>query len=132
MGLHKAPSKIKTIIDAHRPDDTAKLLSFLELITYYSCFLPQRAEKLKTLYDCARKEKFEWSRDCEQAITWVKNEIASERVLAQYDPSKKLILACDASAYGLSAILSHEYENGTECPISFASKTIPEKELELL
>lgn len=43
-----------------------------------------------------------------------------------YNPTKPLILACDASAYGLSAILSHEY--GTERPIEFASKIIPKKE----
>jgi len=50
-------------------------------------------------------------------------------VLAHYDLKEKIILACDASAYGLSAILSHQYADGSEKPIAYASKIIPEKEL---
>ncbi|XP_033212172.1 uncharacterized protein K02A2.6-like [Belonocnema kinseyi] len=53
----------------------------------------------------------------------------SERVLAHYDPDEELTLACDASHYGLAAILSHRYKDGSEKPIEFASKKIPDKEL---
>lgn len=59
----------------------------------------------------------------------MKNEIASPRVLAHYEPDEQLVLACDASGYGLSAILSHRYKDGSERPIAFASKKIPKKEL---
>ena len=61
-------------------------------------------------------------------LKWVKAEIISPRILAHYDPNRKLVLACDASHYGLSAILSHVYDNDREKPIAFASKIIPEKE----
>ena len=50
----------------------------------------------------------------------------SPRVLAHYEI---LILACDASHYGLHAILSHRYKDRSERPIAYASKRIPEKEL---
>ena len=48
----------------------------------------------------------------------------SAPVLAHYDPSLPLKLAADASAYGVGAVISHTYDNGIECPITFASRTL--------
>jgi hypothetical protein len=41
-----------------------------------------------------------------------------------YDPNKKLVLATDASKYGIGAVLSHIEFNGDERPISFASRSL--------
>lgn len=45
------------------------------------------------------------------------------------DPNQQIVLACDASNHGLSAILSHKYKDGKEKPIAYVSSTIPKKEL---
>jgi len=53
-----------------------------------------------------------------------RNQREGETVLAYYDPSLPLRLACDASPVGIGAVLSHVMHDGTERPTAFASRTL--------
>ena len=45
-------------------------------------------------------------------------------MLAHYDPSKRILLQCDASNDWLGVVLSHIMEDGTERPVGFAYRTL--------
>ena len=49
-------------------------------------------------------------------------------MLVHYDPTTPLGLACDASPYGLGAVLSHTMSEGVERPIAYVSRTLTEAE----
>lgn len=53
---------------------------------------------------------------------------ASDSLLVHFDTKKPLVLAEDASPYGISTILSHVRENGEERPIAFALRTLNKTE----
>ena len=53
-----------------------------------------------------------------------KRRLLNADLLVHFDASKKIILTCDASQYGIGAVMSHIMEDGTERPISFVSRTL--------
>ena len=54
--------------------------------------------------------------------------LKSPRLLTHYDCSKHLTLACDASPYGVGAVLSHNFDDGDEKPIAYVSRTLNKTE----
>ena len=124
-GLHKTKEKVEAMIEAPRPENTTQLRSFLGLVNYYHRFIENLSTVIAPLNDLLQKnKKWEWSTECDDSFIKVKQLIASENVLCHYNPSLPIRLASDASAYGLGAVLSHVYKDGTERPIAFASRSL--------
>ena len=124
-GLQPTTAKVEAIQRAPAPTDVSQLKSFLGLINYYGKFLPNLSSVLAPMYRLLQKEStWIWSDEQQKSFNMVKSLLTSDRLLVHYDPSKKLILACDASPYGVGAVLSHREENGQEKPIAFASRSL--------
>ena len=45
----------------------------------------------------------------------------SSNLLVHFDPSLEIILSCDASPYGIGAVLAHQLNDRSEKPIGFVS-----------
>lgn len=102
-----------------------KLQSFLGLINYYRSFVPNASAILKPLYELLKKgNKWYWGHEHEDAFNAIKKCLASDQVLAHFNHNATIILTVDASPSGLSAILSQIEPNGSERPVSFASRTL--------
>ena len=123
-GLHPLPEKVRAIQDAPDPRNVGELKSFLGLLSYYSRFLPNMSTVLAPLYLLLKSDQ-RWCWGSEQQKAFCKAKlILSSQVLVHYDPSVKLQLACDASDYGIGAVLSHKFSDGSEKPIAFMSRTL--------
>ena len=110
------------------PQNITQLRAFVGLLNYYSKFIPQVATHVAPLYKLLEKDmKWGWNEECETAFKTCKDLLTSEAVLVHYDARKPIKLACDASSYGLGAVLSHVSKDG-EHPIAFVSRSLSKAE----
>ena len=121
-GIHISRRKLQA--EMHRNQRTST--NCLGMINYYSQFIPDLSTLLKTLYSLLKANQ--WSGECHGALEEVKRQLTSSLVLAHYDTEVPLVLAVDASAYGLGVVLSHHWPDGTERPVAFASRTLNDSE----
>ena len=129
QGLHPLPDKVQAIQEAPRPKSVSKLKSYLGLLSYYSKFLPKLATVLAPLYGLLRRyRKLRWTRAHTRAFEQSKKLLLSSQVLVHFDPRLDIRLACDASEYGIGAVLSHLMPDGVEKPVGFVSRNLTEAE----
>ncbi|XP_059413408.1 uncharacterized protein K02A2.6-like [Carassius carassius] len=128
-GLHKSPDKLRAIAEAPVPVNVSQLRSFLGLINYYARFVPNLATILQPLNAMLHKDiKWNWAPECEKSFQGAKAKLLTPSVLTHYDQRLPVRLACDASPYGVGAVLSHVMPDGQERPIAFASRTLSKSE----
>ena len=121
-GCAQLPDKVQAINAAKEPKDVSELRTFLGCVNYYGKFLENLSTILAPLNRLLQDDiPWKWSRDCKEAFQKIKADLSSDRLLVHYDANKELVLACDASPYGIGAVLSHVMENGEERTVAFAS-----------
>lgn len=124
-GIHPSKSKVEAIHSFLVPKNKTQLQAFLGLINFYNSFLKDKATKAEVLHRLLDKEsKWEWTEVHDDAFKSLKELLSSEAVLVPFDEKLPITLACDASPFGVGAVLSHVLEDGREAPVAFASRTL--------
>ena len=129
VGLQPVEEKINAVKKAPTPCNVSELTSFLGMMQYYHSLLPGLATMLAPLHKLLQKGmQWEWTHDCQKAFEACKEGLTSDSLLVHYDLNRELRLACDASSYGLGAVLSHIMDDSQESPIAYASRTLSSSE----
>lgn len=108
-----------------RPTNKTETRSFIGMINYYGRFIKNISSLLHPLNNHLHNDiPFVWTEDCENAFLKAKAEFKSDTILAHFDPKLPLVLATDASSYGVGAVLSQIQPDGTERVLQYASQTL--------
>ena len=112
-GIHPIADKVTAIVKARAPTSVSQLKSYLGLLTYYNRFIPNVSNILAPLYKLLRRhEKWKWTALEQQAFDESKTALLNSQILVHFDSGVDIVLACDASCYGIGAVLSHHYADG--------------------
>lgn len=72
----------------------------------------------------AKNTPWVWGQAEATAFTRVKGLLSNTSFVIQYNATLPLVLVCDASPFGVGAMLSHRLPNGLEVPIAYYSRTL--------
>ncbi|KAG5874486.1 hypothetical protein JTB14_003385 [Gonioctena quinquepunctata] len=120
-GISPTNEKIKAIQEAPAPTSKLELQAFLGMQNFFHLFLENKATVAEPLH---KGISWKWTTEEQDAFDKLKRMLSSSKNLAHYDEKKALVLTCDASPYGVGAVLSHLDECGKEVPIAFHSRTL--------
>ena len=124
-GVHPTSQKVEVILKVPITQNSQQLRSFLGILHYYGKFLPNLSSLLHPLNQLLKSNaQWKWSSECQKTFEQAKSQLASAPILAYCDATHKIKLAADASAYGLGAVISHTYEDGSKRPIAYVSCTL--------
>lgn len=129
-GLHKDREKTRAMCDCPRPRNVSEVKAYIGMINYYGRFIPDLSTLLEPLYKLLRSDtEFKWNNECEGAFLKSKKVVSSDQTLTHFDPRLPIKLVCDASKVGVGSVLLHVYPDGSEKPISFASRVLNKSEV---
>ncbi|UYV65077.1 K02A2.6-like [Cordylochernes scorpioides] len=129
LSIKADEKKVKTKAEMKPPAYLHGVQGFMGMINFIGRFVPNLAEITKPLNDLRKKDaSFIWGSPQKKAFEKVKDLLASDRVLASFDISKKTMVSADASSYGLGAVLKLEHEDNEWRPVAFASRTLTKME----
>lgn len=118
------PEKICTLNSIPTPTSPVDVQSLLGVTGYLRDFIPRYAELARPLDLLRYAKPFKWTPEAEGAFTTLRKLVSSPPVLQTVDPTLPLIVAVDASKYGLGAMLFQEESSGKPRFISFQAKSL--------
>ncbi|XP_055348004.1 uncharacterized protein K02A2.6-like [Paramacrobiotus metropolitanus] len=124
-GRHISRNRVKALLDMGPPKNVSELRAFLGMVNHYAKFVKNLSAKCHVFHNLLKADvTWAWSKQCEEQFAELKQEIARATFLVHYDPAMPLIVAADASQYGIGAVLCHRFPDGTERPIAHASRSL--------
>ena len=129
QGIHAFGDTLKAVQDAPAPTNVTELRSYLGMVNHYGRFLPDLATVLAPMHQLLKKDaKWKWGQPQQESFNCTKQMLCSPEVVVHYSTNKPLVLICDASPYGVGAVLAHRMEDGSERPIAYHPRSSSDSE----
>uniref|UniRef100_A0A1I8BHL0 RNA-directed DNA polymerase n=1 Tax=Meloidogyne hapla TaxID=6305 RepID=A0A1I8BHL0_MELHA len=128
-GIKPDPEKKSIIQKLQRPKDVKELKSVMGTINYYAKFVREMHEVRGPLDKLLQKNiEWKWEDEQETSFEKIKSILSSDLLLTHFDPQFEIIVTADASNYGVGAMISHKFPDGSEKAIEYASKSLSQSE----
>ena len=126
-GMKPAPNKIESLKNVVHLIDSVR--NFLGLTNYLNQFIPNYSTLTYPLRALTKKNSdFIWTGDCEKTFDPLKNILTSDSRIQYFDEKKPVILYCDASPVGISAVLLQQIDGKDPNVIAYSSRSLSDAE----
>ena len=123
--LKTDPEKVLAIRNIKTPKSVREVRSFLGTAGWYRRFIKDFATIASPLTDTLKKsKKFHMTPEAIESFEELKRALTSAPVLRHADFSKRFYIQCDASEYGIGAVLYQLSGENEEHPIAFYSQKL--------
>ena len=121
-GVGTELDKTATIENWPTPRTVRQSRAFVGLCQYCRRFVPKFSDIAAPLHALTKKgARFEWTDQCQEAFNRLKAALVGADVLALPNEEGRFVLDCDASDFGIGAVL-FQIQHGEERPICYASQ----------
>ncbi|XP_057435810.1 uncharacterized protein LOC130728374 [Lotus japonicus] len=128
-GIEVNPDKGRAILEMKSPTSVKEVQRLTGRMAALSRFLPMAGDKAAPFFTCLKKNsKFQWTEECEQAFTKLKESLATLPVLSKPTPGFPLVLYLAVTDKAVSTVLLQE-EGKKQKVIYFVSHTLQGAEL---
>ncbi|CAF1253664.1 unnamed protein product [Rotaria sordida] len=122
------PDLVKSVVNFPRSRTIRDVQSFLGLTGYYHRFIQNYARIAEPLirqlrFTVTGNHHLRWSNECTEAFKTLKKKLTTAPIMNTPNFEQPFILEVDAFEYGLSAILTQEYDD-KKYVIAYASRTL--------
>ena len=118
------PENTSAIKNMLAPTNVKTLRSFLRFVSHYSPFLSKLDRVRAPLNNLLKNIRWDWSDACQSTFSRVKSSLSSNLLLTYYDSSMDIEVVSDAFNYGVRAIISHFFPDGSQKEIAYASRSL--------
>lgn len=123
--LKTDPDKIEAIKKIPIPKSVREIRSFLGTAGWYRRFIKGFSSISAPLTDLIKKDKrFVMTVEAKNSFETLKRALTSAPVLVHPDFKKRFFIQCDASSFGVGAVLFQMDSEGNERPIAFFSQKL--------
>lgn len=126
-GIKPSLHNVEALQSLPAPRTVKELRRINGMINYYSKFVPNLATIMSPLYKMTTEKKLQWTNQCEDAFSEVKNILSSYPVLGypRYGDDDDFILTTDGSGTGIGTVLSQK-QDGKEIVLGYGSVSFSE------
>jgi transposase InsO family protein len=122
-GLQVDPDKVKVIEEWPDPKNAIDVRKFLGLANYFRKFIQNYSMVAAPLTQLTGKGAWKWGEEQQEAFRSLKSALLSSPILTMPDVQKPFTVVCDASDYGVGAVLLQEGK-----AVAFYSKKLNDAE----
>ena len=127
-GIQPTEDKVAAIKEAPVPQNVTQLRSWLGMVNFQAQFIPHLSSLCKPMNDLLGKQPWKWTKQCQEAFQSVKDAMVTDSMLRHFKPNRTVEMACDASPYGVAAVILQPDDNGVRKPVAYASRSLNKHE----